>query len=98
MTTITLTPELEIAINRRAQAQGTTPELLALDGLRQLYGAPEPRPEETPETGETLFDFLQGYVGVIGSSEYVAGGARFSENCGEKFAEGMEQKRQEGRL
>ena len=103
MTTITLTPELETALNRRAQAQGTTPELLALDGLRQLYGDSEPgasktTSETTSETQEepsdTLFDFLKDYIGVIHSSEYVEGGARLSEDCGIKFADGMEQKRQ----
>lgn len=99
MTTITLTPELEVALSQRAKTQGTTPELLALDGLRQLYVTPEvidAGPEE--DTGETLYDFLKDYIGVIHSSEYIEGGARFSENCGEKFADGMEQKRKEGRL
>lgn len=99
MTTITLTPELETALAARAKTQGTTPELLALDTLRQFYGTPQRKNEEPQaETGETLFDFLKGYVGVIHSSEYVEGGARLSENCGTKFAEGMEQKRKEGRL
>ena len=99
MTTITLTPELETALNHRAQAQGTTPELLALDGLRQLYTTPERDREEPPEpAGETLFDFLKDYIGVLHSSEQIEGGARLSEDCGAKFAEGMEQKRKEGRL
>lgn len=88
MTTITLTPDLETALARRAETQGTTPELLALDGLRQLYGTPEPAgagPQE--ETGETLFDFLKGHVGTIaGSTEAL------SENGGERFASGLTEK------
>ncbi len=40
MTTLTLTPELEAALSRRAQAQGTTPELLALDGMQRLDTTP----------------------------------------------------------
>ncbi len=35
--TITLTPELESALARRAERQGTTPELLALHDLQELY-------------------------------------------------------------
>ena len=37
---------------------------------------------ETAQVEEpaTLVDFLQGYVGVLQSSEYVPGGARLSEN------------------
>lgn len=35
--TITLTPEIEIALTERAQSQGTEPEALALDGLRTLF-------------------------------------------------------------
>ncbi|MGI4791793.1 MAG: hypothetical protein ACRYFS_23470 [Janthinobacterium lividum] len=88
MTTITLTPELEAVLNQRAATQGITPERLALDGLRQLYMTPpvnEKRPEE--ESSETLFDFLNGYVGTIaGSTE------AFSENGGERFAQGLAEK------
>ncbi len=88
MTTITLTPDLETALARRAVTQGTTPELLALDGLRQLYGTPEPAGAEPPEEpGETLFDFLKGHVGTIaGSTEAL------SENGGVRFAEGLAEK------
>ena len=47
--------------------------------------------EKTTQTEEpaTLADFLQGYVGVLHSSEYVSGGARLSEDSGRKFAEGL---------
>ena len=55
------------------------------------------QPDETApvETPATLADFLQGYVGVLHSSEYVPGGARLSEDSGRKFAEGLTAQRQQ---
>ncbi|BDI34374.1 hypothetical protein CCAX7_64250 [Capsulimonas corticalis] len=44
--TITLTPELEKAIEERAQREGTTPENVALQGLRSLFVANHHTPEE----------------------------------------------------
>jgi hypothetical protein len=41
-----------------------------------------------------MADVLAGYTGVVSSG----GKDAYSENCGERFAEGMEQKRREGRL
>ena len=40
MTTITLPPDLEGRLADDARRRGTTPELLALDGLRQLFAPP----------------------------------------------------------
>lgn len=92
MTTITLTPDIERPLMEQARRQGTTPELLALDGLRRLF-APEQDPTPDGPAGETLFDFLQGYVGTVsGTSEAL------SENCGPRFAEGMAEKQRDGRL
>ena len=92
MTTITLTPDIERTLTEQAQRQGTTPELLALDGLRRLFG-PEQTPTVENPVGETLFDFLDGYVGTVsGTSEAL------SENCGPRFAEGMAQKQRDGTL
>ena len=77
MTTITLTPDIETPLTERARQQGTTPELLALDGLRRLFAPGQVPPLEGP-AGETLLDFLEGYVGTVdGASEAlptVAGG------------------------
>jgi prevent-host-death family protein len=55
--------------------------------------------EETARTEKpaTLADFLQGYVGVLHSSEYVPGGARMSEDSGRKFAEGLAAQRQQNK-
>ena len=40
MTTITLTPDIEDALLRQARAQGTTPERLVLDTLREKLALP----------------------------------------------------------
>jgi hypothetical protein len=100
MVTITLPPELERVVTERAKRQGTTPELWTLDRLSQSLQAElaiESVPEPTSEDG-TMLDFFAGYVGVLQSSEFVPGGAQMSQNTGRKFAEGMMQKRQEGKL
>ncbi len=92
MTTITLTPDIERSLAERARRQGTTPELLALDGLRRMF-APEQTPTFESPSGETLFDFLQGYVGTVaGTSEAL------SENCGRRFAEGLAEKQRDAAL
>jgi hypothetical protein len=84
MTTITLPPDLEGRLADEASRRGTTPELLALDGLRRLF-APRPEDDRTGEPG-TLFDFLAGYIGTVaGSAE------PYSENCGRRFAEACAQ-------
>lgn len=94
---ITLTPDIEKALAEQARRQHTTPEMLALDALRERFvfsGAPEaPVNEEA-----TLADFLADHIGVIASSEKVPGGARMSEDTGKKFAAGLFKKHQQGRL
>ncbi|MCZ6678986.1 MAG: hypothetical protein O7E52_17270 [Candidatus Poribacteria bacterium] len=47
------------------------------------------------ETGNrTLADRLEGYIGVLDSSENVPGGANMSQSIGKKFSEGMVKKHQ----
>ena len=80
MTTITLPPDLEGRLAEEAARRGTTPELLALDGLRRLFA---PRPEEAAPA-DTLFEFLAGHLGTVaGTAEPL------SEDCGRRFAEGL---------
>ena len=69
----------------RARRQGTTPEMLALDSLRERFVAPTSQ-EIPAERQETLADFLSGYIGVLHSGEHVPGGARMSEERGKKSA------------
>jgi hypothetical protein len=94
---IELTPDLESALTEQARKQGTTPEMLALDSLRERFVAPTSQ-ESSAEGQETLADFLSGYIGILHSGEYIPGGARMSEGSGKKFAAGMVKKRQQGRL
>ena len=90
MTTITLPPDLAGRLADEARRHGTTPELLALDGLRRLFGPPS---TESGAGHGTLFDFLVGYIGTV------AGAAEaYSEDCGQRFAEGLADKQQRGRL
>ncbi len=67
--TITLTPDLERVLAARAERQGTTPELLALHDLHELYQKEE-QPTEEQFDGKTLVDVLAGRTGTIRSSEY----------------------------
>ena len=91
MTTITLPPEIEGPLAEEARKQGTTPELLAVDSLRKLF-VPSPTVRK-PEINETLFDFLSGYVGTVsGTTEAL------SEHCGQRFARGLLEKQQRGRV
>lgn len=79
MTTITLPPDLETRISEEASRRGTTPEVLALDGLRRLFP-----PVSGPTAEATLLDFLQDHIGTLdGSAEPL------SEDCGRRFAEGL---------
>lgn len=95
--TITLTPDLERALAEAAQRQGTTPEMLAREFLRErLLPAAEPAPEQ-PES-MTLAESLADFIGVLSSSEFVEGGARLSERTGEKFTDGLMARREQGHL
>jgi hypothetical protein len=91
MTTITLPADVEGPLLEEARRQGTTPELLAINALRKLF-APPPA-EGTPAAGETLFDLLSDCIGTVsGTTEAL------SENCGQRFTQGMRDKHERGRL
>ena len=93
---ITLTPDIEKALAEQAPKLGTTPEELALDSLRERFVFHVSPAIPTAEQN-TLADFLGSHIGVLHSSEHIAGGARISEDSGKKFAAGLvEQRRQRG--
>jgi hypothetical protein len=93
---ITLTPDIEQALAAEARKRGLIPEQLALDILRARFLSPES--ERSPAAEQvTLADFLCGHVGVLHSSDYVPGGARLSEDSGQKFAAGLIAQRQQRR-
>ena len=93
---ITLTPDIEQALAAEARKLGCTPEELALDSLRERFLAPE-SDVSLGEEQATLADFLRGHLGVLHSSEYVPGGARLSEDSGQKFTDDLIAQRQQQR-
>lgn len=93
---ITLTPDIERALREEADRLGATPESLALDSLRDRFLIPHPaEPAET--VGESLADRLGDLIGILNSSEFIPGGARLSENTGEKFADELLKHHRRGR-
>jgi hypothetical protein len=94
---ITLTPDIERALQAEAVRLGTTPESLALDALRRRFVTSNPR-EINGQEGQTLADRLGDLIGILDSSEFVPRGARMSENIGEKFTDCLLEKRRQGRL
>lgn len=66
--TIILTTDLERVLAARAERQGTTPELLALHDLHELYKEEQAADEQF--AGKTLAEVLAGRTGTIRSSEY----------------------------
>ena len=92
---ITLTPDLEQLLNQLAEQQGTTVEILALNVIRERF---LPRRKIPKQHIKTLADRLAPYIGSISSREFVPGGANMSVDSGKKFAQGLLEKRKQGRL
>jgi hypothetical protein len=84
MITIVVPDELAGPLAEEAGRRGTTPELLALEGVRRVLLAPS---EVVPAEG-SLLDFLSGHLEPVdGSSE------PWSQACGRKFADGLAERR-----
>ena len=88
-----LTPDIEQAIIKQSNQRGITPQQLALEGLRQLFA---PVVEDTQKRSATLVDFLNGFIGILHSNEFVARGVHMPENAGAQFGQLMTQKRHFG--
>lgn len=96
MVTITLEPVLEQIVTEQARQQGTTPELLIQNVIRQKY---LPALDlESPSNGQNMADFLKDYIGCIDSSEIYPEGSYLSEDTGRKFSELLLEKRKQGKL
>lgn len=95
--TLNIPPEIEEALQVEASQRGTTPELLALDSLRERFPA-HPEPESSIKEAGSMADFLAGYIGALHSSEHVPGGAQMSESSGQRLAEILLEKRRRNRL
>jgi hypothetical protein len=89
--------EIERVLIEEARRLGTTPELLALDSLRERF-MPVAMEDKSIKGQGMLADFLSDHIGAIHSSELVTGGAQMSQGSDKKFAAGMLKKRQQGRL
>ncbi len=85
---ITLTPDIERALAAEARTLGLTPEQLALESLRARF-VPSEAEVSSAEEQTTLADFLRDHLGVLHSSEHIPGGARMSEESGQKFTAGL---------
>ena len=88
---ITLPPDIEQVLVEHARKQGTTPELLALDSLRERF-IPSSSSDSSAESEGTLADFLGKHIGVLHSSKHIPGGAHMSEDTGKKFAAGIKKR------
>lgn len=86
--TITLPPEIEGPLTEEARRQGTTAESLALESLRKTF---VPIEVEQADPEESLYDRLAGFIGIVES-----GDGTLSQNCGERFTEGLLEKRRQG--
>ena len=87
MLTMTLPDDLELRVRAEAERRGTTTEAVVLDCVRRQFVMTMPSISE-PKTG-TAYDTFAKYLGsVSGSSE------AFSQNCGEKFTDGLVEDRQ----
>ncbi len=91
MTTIVLPPDVEDAIAEEAARRGVAPETVAVDGLRRLFIRPE-RESNQSEPG-SLLDSLAGHIGTVDGRPEA-----FSEQCGDRFADGLVQKYERGHL
>lgn len=79
--TIPMTPELQRALGKVADEQGTTPETVAFETLRERLVADEP--QAASAGARTLADRLARYIGVLDSGEMTPGGARMSDRTKE---------------
>lgn len=81
MIAIVLPSDIAASVEQAALAKGTTPELLALETLREQFLPVEPAP------AKSLYDGLADYIGSIdGPAEPL------STSCGERFAEYLVEK------
>lgn len=95
--TIDLLPDVERWLAGKARQQGTTPDVLVNDYLRELQRNDADADTQAPQPG-SMAEFLEGYVGVFDSRTIVPGGARLSEATSEQFADLLEEKRARGHI
>lgn len=84
---ILVPPELEKPLLEAASRQGQDPETFVVNRLREVLNLPE------TQSGSSLFDLLDGYVGTVEGS-----GEAFSERTTELYTDSLLQKKKLGRL
>jgi hypothetical protein len=98
--TIRLTADIEKGLVEQAGRMGTSPEALAIEALRSRFAPPSTAGAEEQGAADrvSLADLLGDFIGCIASEEHVPGGAHLSKDTGNQFAEGLLEKRRQGRL
>ncbi len=93
--TLTLTHDEENKLRRAARKRGQEADALVREAVLQMLSHDEDATEDDlPAPGESLAEALQGYIGVVDSK----GQYNFSEDTGRHFADGLVEKRRQGRL
>lgn len=92
MTVITLPADVDARITEQARLRGTTPEKLAIEGLRTLF-PPRLELDASAQGDRCLFDLLSGYVGTIAGSNEA-----WSEDTDARFLAGLEDKQRLGHV
>ena len=99
--TIELSSQLESALASEAARRGTTLQALAIEFIvahlpstPSLAEAPSPEAERP----KTLYDRLKSHIGTVNSRQPGEAPSRLSEDTGRKFAAGLQDRRQQGRL
>lgn len=95
--TIDLLPDVERWLADKARQRGVSLDTLANDYLREIQRKDAESESQAPPPG-SMAEFLEGYVGVFDSRDWVPGGARLSEATGEQFADILEEKRARGHI
>jgi hypothetical protein len=93
--TVTLTPDEEQQLHRAAEKRGQDTDALVREAILQMLVQNQDTPDEDlPAPGESLYDAMKDYIGMFQSG----GETTWSENTGEKFTEGLLEKKSQGRL
>ncbi len=90
-----LPPEMETRLRRKAERAGQDlPSFLLTVADREAQEETEEEEIVEEEQEGSAYDLFKGHIGRINGSRE----ACWSENCGEKFTEGMVEKRRQGHL
>lgn len=95
--TLEITPELEEILIREAERRGITAAEVALDSLRARFRPAEISDARDKFEPRNLVEFLGDLVGTLDSGKSREGGARLSENTGDRLRAILIEKQQRER-